>query len=32
MAEREASMRNEKICRLKGDDGEFVVVWKQPEW
>jgi len=31
-AELEALMRNEKILYTKNEDGEFVVVWKQPEW
>lgn len=31
-AEIEALMRNEKVLYTKNDDGEFVVVWKQPEW
>ena len=28
----EALLRNEKILYTKDADGEFVVVWKQPEW
>ena len=31
-AEIQALMRNEKVLYTKNDDGEFVVVWKQPEW
>ena len=30
--ELEALMRNEKILYTKSDDGQFVPVWKQPEW
>jgi len=25
-------MRNEKILYVKNEGGEFVPVWKQPEW
>ena len=32
MAEVEALMRNEKVLYAKNDAGEFVPVWKQPEW
>ena len=31
-AELEASMRNETVLYTKNEDGEFVPVWKQPEW
>lgn len=31
-AELEAMMRNEKILYVKNESGEFVPVWKQPEW
>lgn len=31
-AELEALMRNEKVLYAKNDSGEFVPVWKQPEW
>ncbi|NDB81750.1 MAG: DNA-binding protein [Alphaproteobacteria bacterium] len=31
-AELEAMMRNEKILYVKNEVGEFVPVWKQPEW
>ena len=31
-AELEALMRNEKILYAKNDEGEYVPVWKQPEW
>lgn len=31
-AELEAMMRNEKILYVKNENGEFVPVWKQPEW
>jgi len=31
-AELEAMMRNEKILYVKNDSGDFVPVWKQPEW
>jgi len=31
-AELEALMRNEKVLYTKNEDGEFVPVWKQPEW
>lgn len=32
LAELEALMRNEKVLYAKNDEGEFVPVWKQPEW
>jgi len=32
IAELEALMRNEKVLYAKNDEGEFVPVWKQPEW
>jgi len=31
-AELEALMKNEKVLYAKNDSGEFVPVWKQPEW
>jgi hypothetical protein len=31
-AELEASMKQENILYVKNNDGEFVPVWKQPEW
>jgi hypothetical protein len=31
-AELEALMRNEKVLYAKNPEGEFVPVWKQPEW
>jgi hypothetical protein len=31
-AELEAMMRNEKVLYIKNEGGEFVPVWKQPEW
>ena len=31
-AELEALMRNEKVLYAKNKDGDFVPVWKQPEW
>jgi hypothetical protein len=31
-AELEALMRNEKVLYTKNDQGEYVPVWKQPEW
>ena len=31
-AELEALLRNEKVLYTKSEDGEFVPVWKQPEW
>jgi len=31
-AELEAIMKQENILYVKNDDGEFVPVWKQPEW
>jgi len=31
-AELEALMRNETVLYAKSDDGQFVPVWKQPEW
>ena len=31
-AELEALLRNETVLYTKTDDGEFVPVWKQPEW
>jgi hypothetical protein len=31
-AELEALMRNEKVLYAKNDSGEFVPVWKAPEW
>ena len=30
--ELEAMLRNETILYVKGDSGDFVPVWKQPEW
>lgn len=30
--ELEALLRNETILYVKGDSGDFVPVWKQPEW
>lgn len=30
--ELEALLRNEKVLYTKDEDGEFVPVWKQPEW
>jgi len=32
IAEIEALIRNEKVLYAKNDEGEFVPVWKQPEW
>lgn len=32
LAELEAVMRNEKVLYTKNEEGEFVPVWKQPEW
>jgi hypothetical protein len=32
IAELEALMRNEKVLYAKNEEGEFVPVWKQPEW
>lgn len=32
LAELEALMRNEKVLYAKNEEGEFVPVWKQPEW
>lgn len=32
IAELEALMRNEKVLYAKNDAGDFVPVWKQPEW
>jgi len=31
-AELEALMRNEKVLYAKNDEGQFVPVWKAPEW
>lgn len=31
-AELEALMRNEKILYVKNENGDFVPVWRQPEW
>jgi hypothetical protein len=31
-AELEAMLRNETVLYVKGEDGGFVPVWKQPEW
>jgi hypothetical protein len=31
-AELEALLRNEKVLYTKSEEGEFVPVWKQPEW
>lgn len=31
-AELEALMRNEKVLYAKNEEGEYVPVWKQPEW
>ena len=31
-AELEALMRNEKVLYTKNNEGDFVPVWKQPEW
>jgi hypothetical protein len=31
-AELEAMLRNETVLYVKGKDGEFVPVWKAPEW
>jgi len=31
-AELEALLRNEKVLYTKSEDGEFIPVWKQPEW
>jgi hypothetical protein len=31
-AELEALLRNEKVLYTKNSDGEFMPIWKQPEW
>lgn len=31
-AELEAMLKNETVLYVKGKDGDFVPVWKQPEW
>jgi hypothetical protein len=31
-AELEALLRNEKVLYAKSDSGEYIPVWKQPEW
>ena len=31
-AEIEAMMKQENILYVKNNDGEFIPVWKQPEW
>jgi hypothetical protein len=31
-AELEAMLRHETVLYVKGEDGDFAPVWKQPEW